>query len=75
MSITKQLKELLSGWSDDVYCRVCGEKLTVWTTVSKSDPQTGKPLQRTEHKSCLKSKIMHVYWSRDVVLSEPSAAE
>ena len=78
MPITKQLKEWWNGWSDDVYCRVCGEELTVWTTVTKADPQTGKPLQLTEHKACLKNKCVYCDRSapvKDKPASEPSAAE
>jgi len=59
----KRLKEIFTGWSEDEYCRVCGEKLQSWGMNTRSDPQTGKVFERTTYKCCMNS-YRHVWFEK-----------
>ena len=60
------LRELLTGWTDDTFCRVCGKRLQEWTVVTRADPETGEAQEWTRYKSCLGSSIRHGFWEQRI---------
>lgn len=60
----KRIIELITGWSNDEKCPICGSSMTSYDIVSKEHPTTGAIMEVTIYKTCSKSGSFHVMYSR-----------